>query len=100
MIGLGLGAIGVLGAAALASFRHQSLLAVEDLNLDRLGSLKETPPADLVAALCRDHLVMVYLRRTANVYPAAKYQLTLLLAILAVLVIGAELTMALAARIS
>lgn len=97
---LALAAMVLLALAALASFRQQAALAVSDLNLDRVGELIESPGStDVVAELCRDHLTALWSRRTANVARRNRYQLTFLISAPAVVVIAAELIVAIAARI-
>jgi dihydroorotase-like cyclic amidohydrolase len=102
IIALGFAAIGLLALAALASFRQQAALRVADLSLERAAALiKEAALAgtDVVAELCRDHITLLWSRRKANVARANRYQLTRLISSVAVMVITAELVVALASRI-
>lgn len=100
IIGLGFAAIGLLALAALASFRQQAARKVSDLKLDRIGALiEQRGKTDVVTELCKDHLGMLWSRRKANVSRTDRYQLTFLISSAAVIVIAAELVVALAARL-
>jgi hypothetical protein len=101
LAGLALGAMSLLTASALASFRQQAALEVRDLDMGRIGDFIDSPSDhEILRELCRDHLTALWSRRDANLKRRNRYQATLLLATPAIVVIAAELIVAVAARIS
>jgi hypothetical protein len=91
----------LLAFAALASFRQQAALAVSDLNLEKLGEVIGDPRrTNFLSQLCGDHLAALWSRRNANFKRRNRYQLALLVSCPAVIVIAAELFVAVSARIS
>lgn len=65
----------------------------------RAGRIETPQETEIVAELSRDHLTMLWSRRTANVVRRNRYQLTSLISMPTVLVIAAELIVAVAARL-
>lgn len=101
-ISLALGSIGLLAVAALASFRQQAALKVADFNTDALGELvtkAEKSETGIPEKICADYLTLLHSRRSANYDRANRYQLTLLLSSVTLVVTAAELIVALAVRI-
>ena len=98
---LALAAMVLLALAALASFRQQAALEVADLDLDRAGEFIENAgSAEILARLCKEHLTALWSRRAANVERTDRYQLAFLISVPAVIVIAAELIVAVLARVN
>jgi hypothetical protein len=98
---LAFAAMVLLASAALASFRQQSALKVDDLDLIRMSEfIERRETTDILAELCKDHLTALWSRRNANLERTNRYQLTFLFASPAIVVIAAELIVAIAVRLS
>lgn len=98
---LALAALGSVVVSIYASFIQQKPVEVEELNPKGIEPGIDNPndPAFL-SKLCRDHLAMLYSRRKANATRQIRLNAATLYSGVTVLLIGAELVIAVIARIS
>jgi hypothetical protein len=96
-----LAALVALIMAIFASFRQQQPVQILEIKLEDLADrIDHADSDDFLDRLCRDHLTMLYSRRDANAMRRERFKRATLAAGLAVALIGAELAMAVIARIS